>query len=414
MQDQANSRLKVFHNLDELEEGQEIELNLDDYQILSKARKVNGEDILLTNKQLYNNQYQKHLSDATKTLEQRALDPDFLMKDRSQRILSEYDTFDKTKNGFYMDEEENRDKQLSRIKQKLGLTKPVQVQMDDSRKVYSDVRGEQSSCLINKKRNFNKDKVQKVNFNFSMPKIEHVKGKPKEIDNKDIDSIKQKFADMRKINTVQNEMKLTASNMPIRQINDKLDNNNNNENNEEAAVDFDELEPEMHYEIIPQDMPEKRRQPDNLRSIVNGTKSILDVRLPSEMLKECDQDIIDEEIQQNLEELNKTQEKDVTPEIQNSAVGTLEYLKSKGFISNKKSDFDKFYEEKIDDRKKKDKFKEISWAFHKKQPGITKRIKKMKQMENEKKFARGGQLTKTLNAVQATNKQPYTDLSKLK
>lgn len=418
MSNQQNSRIKVFHNLDELEEGQEIELTLDDFNILSNNRKLNETDVTLMNRQLYSNKYQKHMLNLTRTAEQRALDSNLQTSVQAHRFLPEYDTFDQIQDGFYIDDGKAKNEELLRIQKKLNLAKATKVDMTESENTNSHPKMVSNKFNIARRKNLQKNDVQKIYVDEDLPQIQAIPSKTLKPDTSQLDDIRMKLKNLKKANTQRLNNGIYSNFITSKRIDPKNEGGPNvfaaGEASDNEAVSFDEIEPEFNYQHKISKITSQTAKLSDLKAHHNGVKSILDIKLPSEQFKEYNHDLTDEEIKNDIEKLNSNSQAGIFPDIQQSAVGTLEYFKSKGLLAKKKSAFEQFNEEAIDNKKKKEKFKEAAWAFHKKKPSITKRIQKIKKLEKESKFARGGKLAKTLSAVQGLKKQPYTDISKLK
>lgn len=368
-------KVKIFHNLDDLEEGREIEMNLEDHQIISNNKLADDDEVVLRNKEMYEQGQQDHVMHIKKTIEEKAEKMDFYINNTKKNLLSEYDRFKDSKKGFYLDTDKARQEQLKRISDKLSQkNKTKYVDEESTLNFYKD----------------SKEGASKVNFvTKNRTKLNRRKRKDKkgpdlklllgELKSKKIEEQKK-----RSLLPVYDESLLNINPVVPKQpvyevmqytpVEPELSN--------QDYVDFDEIETEIKPEAIiiqkepiPQPEQEKPKEP-----------------------------IIEEE---NQLEIAQPQF-----DVSGSTADAINYFKSKGLIHKQvKTAKESFLDQKLSDKQKKQKYKEMCWASQKKNPKIMKKIKKAKEKEGKKD--RGRAMDRLLKEAHGKSKKQFIDLNKL-
>ena len=162
-------KLKIFHDLDDMEPDTEYQLNLKDVDIL-KNNKLNVEEDTLINEKLYNNQENLFYREKLKNRDEKLLDENYLLKKRN--MLDEYDKYEEMKKGFFM--ENNSKVEIKKKESIKRIKKLLNIGLDTNLiKVKKNLVFDKNSKFNIKKRKNHK----KVDFSFLNSKKKKTKNK---------------------------------------------------------------------------------------------------------------------------------------------------------------------------------------------------------------------------------------------
>lgn len=418
-------KMKIFHDLDDMEPDVEYELNLKDVEIL-KNNKLNLEDDTLINEKLYNNQENLFYRDKLKKRDEKLLDENYLLQKRN--ILDEYDKYDEMKKGFFMENnskvEIKKKESIKRIKKLLniGLDKNL---IKDKKKFMFD---KNSKFNIKKRGNNNK----KVDFSFlntkkkklTINKNEKQKSEIKKEILKGEDSKKFKINDLlvnKYSKNIIKEEKLQRVLLKGILKNASKNLSKKNKIQKTILIDYDEISEEDNKIEI-----KKLKNVKNLNYKENGIKSILEIKLPSEQYKEqnLEQENISSKIKSDLEKIPEdffeTNEK--IGDVGESLDSAMDFFRKRGLIKKNQKKKKEIKLEYRDKRgrllNKKEAFKQFSWGYYKKKPSVSKLLKIERKEKNISRSKMNHQfesnkIKKILDVAKNVTDKPYLDITSL-